>query len=523
MCTAPPALRKAMEDGSDRTSLRNLLYGIENSTLAHSDVAVETAGSGARSCTKVLKCIEGQFNKAFLMTMDNGVEVLAKIPNPNVGSAFYTTASEVATRNFVREVLNFPVPRIHAYSLDPLNPVGIEYIIEEKAAGKPLGNLWRKWPRESQLGLVAELVDLEAKLASVSFRSHGCIYYKADLETKGVRTHSLEATYKLMGNALKEVDSSIMAKFALGPLTEAVLWEGERATMPLDRGPWPSAVDYMMALGMNEIRWTKTCAVPQMNYHRPVDTPELPDEYLSLLRRYLVLVPYLPPIFPENLHSKTLFHQDLHLDNIFVDPDTKKINNIIDWQMTPASEMFLQHKIPAMLPPLGGYESIPETKSQSSGIGTGSGENDDILKHYQNLTRIKNPLRWAAINHPHKYILQPVSLISGAWSRNDMFSFRHALITIAAHWKDICPNSTSCPISFTEQELALHNEEMELLEELGTVLHLLQDQNLISVGGRVLREDYEGALAVNIQVKKWFLDMAEDEQQKILYERIWPY
>ncbi len=53
------------------------------------------------SGVKLLKCIEGQYNKAFLMTMDNGVEVLAKIPNPNAGPAFYTTASEVATRHFV--------------------------------------------------------------------------------------------------------------------------------------------------------------------------------------------------------------------------------------------------------------------------------------------------------------------------------------------------------------------------------------------------------------------------------------
>lgn len=36
------------------------------------------------------------------MTMENGAEVVAKIPNPNAGPAFYTTASEVATRDFVR-------------------------------------------------------------------------------------------------------------------------------------------------------------------------------------------------------------------------------------------------------------------------------------------------------------------------------------------------------------------------------------------------------------------------------------
>ncbi|PVH72795.1 hypothetical protein DL98DRAFT_470064 [Cadophora sp. DSE1049] len=508
-----------LSDEAEKLAVRYRRFNLD----ALLDVAVKTAGGGAISCIKVLKCIEGQFNKAFLMTMDSGAEVLAKIPNPNVGSAFYTTASEVATRNFVREVLNFPVPRIHTYSLDPLNPVGVEYIIEEKAEGKPLGNLWRHWPRESQLNILTELVDLEAKLASVSFQSHGCIYYKDDLTTNGVQAQSLGATYNSIGNASKELDPLQMAKYALGPLNQAVLWQGERAIMALERGPWQSAVDYMVAMGMNEIKWTKTCAAPQMNYCRPVDTPELPEEYISLLERYLILVPHLAPVFPEELHSKTLHLRDLHLDNIFVDPDTKRITHIIDWQSTVVSEIFFQYKVPAMLPPSSGYKSIPEPMSEDFRGGICSGESDDILNRYQDLTRIKNPLRWAAINHLHKSILQPVSLVSGAWSRNDVFSFRHALITIAAHWQDIYPDSTACPISFTDQELWLHNEEMELLEELGTVLHLLQDQNLISVGGRVLRDDYERTHAVNMRVKEMFVDMGEDEQHKALYEKIWPY
>lgn len=90
------------------------------------DAVVHAAGNGARSCkilfprprkaavdsrpnlsmilgVKLLKCTEGQYNKAFLMSMDSGAEVLAKIPNPNAGPAFYTTASEVATRQFVRD------------------------------------------------------------------------------------------------------------------------------------------------------------------------------------------------------------------------------------------------------------------------------------------------------------------------------------------------------------------------------------------------------------------------------------
>jgi aminoglycoside phosphotransferase (APT) family kinase protein len=38
---------------------------------------------------------------------------------------------------------------------------------------------------------------------------------------------------------------------------------------------------------------------------------------------------------------KTLSHPDLHLDNIFVDPDTKRITHIIDWQSAVISDVFL--------------------------------------------------------------------------------------------------------------------------------------------------------------------------------------
>lgn len=56
---------------------------------------------GASYCISVKKYPDGMFNKAFVMTMDNGREVVAKVPNPNAGIPHYTTASEVATMDFV--------------------------------------------------------------------------------------------------------------------------------------------------------------------------------------------------------------------------------------------------------------------------------------------------------------------------------------------------------------------------------------------------------------------------------------
>lgn len=69
------------------------------------------------------------------------------------------------------------------------------------------------------------------------------------------------------------------------------------------------------------------------------------------------------------------------------------------------------------------------------------------------------------------------------WSKNDAFSFRHNLIDIAARWKEISPSTTQRPLQFTEKELELHNSELQLHEGIGEVLHQLQNDNLIPLGG----------------------------------------
>lgn len=58
---------------------------------------------GSERCVRVEKFSDGMFNKTFLLTMQDGKEVVGKIPNPNAGQPFYTTASEIATMDFVRQ------------------------------------------------------------------------------------------------------------------------------------------------------------------------------------------------------------------------------------------------------------------------------------------------------------------------------------------------------------------------------------------------------------------------------------
>lgn len=147
----------------------------------------------------------------------------------------------------------------------------------------------------------------------------------------------------------------------------------------------------------------------------------------------------------------------------------------------------------------------------------------DLLNNYRNLTRLKNEQRWTAMNiHNRDLLTEPVSLLCGSWSRGDLFSSRHALIHIAARWTEIAPATVPCPIHFTEAELLLHESELDLVEGLGEVLLQLDNDNLIPIGGMVLRENYEQALRVSHAVKEMFVDMAESESQRALHSRVWP-
>ena len=59
---------------------------------------------GSRTCVAIRKLPEGQYSKAYLLVMDDGQRVVAKVPNPNAGRPHYTTASEVASLEFVSVV-----------------------------------------------------------------------------------------------------------------------------------------------------------------------------------------------------------------------------------------------------------------------------------------------------------------------------------------------------------------------------------------------------------------------------------
>jgi hypothetical protein len=76
---------------------------------------------------------------------------------------------------------------------------------------------------------------------------------------------------------------------------------------------------------------------------------------------------------------------------------------------------------------------------------------------------------------------------------------------------------------FTDEELILHQNEMELIEGLSSVMHQLQDEAMIPLGGMVRPEDYQRLEELNNRFKKSFVDSGENDRQRALHTNVWPY
>jgi hypothetical protein len=273
-----------------------------------------------------------------------------------------------------------------------------------------------------------------------------------------------------------------------------------------------SIADYATAIGKNEMQWAKEHAQPRMNYQRSSDEPETAGDYISLLQRYTKLAPFLVPPSGDSERTITLSHPDLHLDNIFIDPRTNQITSIIDWQHASASPVFLQRPFPQMLE----LSQNPQAERQVI--------EKQLLEFYFEEMKSMDPFRWKVLSEPFQAIrTDPISLVPCCWDLEDLFSLRNAMIAVVARLDDLNDGETGCLIEFPAKELDQHQSELELIEGVSMILHQLHDSGLISLGGMVPPGQYEDARKWNDYFKQEFINLAEDEEQRELHAKVWPY
>ncbi|KAF2995261.1 hypothetical protein E8E13_003826 [Curvularia kusanoi] len=273
--------------------------------------------------------------------MDDGRELIAKIPNPNAGRAHYTTASEVATMDYVRNVLNIPAPRVYGWSSSTDNPVGAEYILMERTKRIDLDKVWSEMSWDDRFEIVNTLAGYEKTFVSAKVPMIGSLYYAKDVPDP---------------SAAQFLDSSRSTDngkaFVVGPTTHRTFFDHKRDLVEVHRGPWPTIEEYLHSRAARElacINKFSTYPGQQGLFGGPGQYCPAKELKVEVLQDYQKIAKH---IVPKNsaLRKPTLWHGDLHVENIFVDPSNPtKISNIIDWQAVNASPLFLQARHPSLI------------------------------------------------------------------------------------------------------------------------------------------------------------------------------
>lgn len=198
-----------------RLSERRLVFKVDE--LKHA--ATKSVNRTTADIKSLHKLAEGGFNRIFEIAMKDGSSVIARLPYPSTLPRCLAVASEVATMDFVRGQ-GIPTPCVLGYSAVD-NPVGSEYILMEKAPGRPISDAWFDLTEQQRLQVLHDVVKLESKLFNIKCPASGSIYYARDLKPKESSISIPESKEGL----------------CVGAYAGLRWWYGERGNLRIDRGP----------------------------------------------------------------------------------------------------------------------------------------------------------------------------------------------------------------------------------------------------------------------------------------------
>jgi hypothetical protein len=226
---------------------------------------------------------------------------------------------------------------------------------------------------------------------------------------------------------------------------------------------------------------------------------------------------------------------DLHMGNIFVhSAENLKILAIIDWQAAEFRPLYIATRYPRMLDYDTGEDGPMELTLPA--YPEGYDEMDDeqkmvarfnrdakMVKRYWLLQTLKNNQRLGRLflKLPHR--LLRVSLYYNAansWG-GDIALLRRDLIEVVKLWHLF--DDGPCPISFSEDELKLHEEEMAAYNAMTESLDVLRNTLGISEDGWISSERYAAAKAANEEWKELCMNRMSKEGQRELFDKWWPF
>ncbi|KAL8845756.1 MAG: hypothetical protein Q9221_009104 [Calogaya cf. arnoldii] len=485
-----------------------------------SNLCNEAAAVANGSPVQRISKMEGGFSKALLLTMENGKELVAKIPCPNAGRAIYSTASEAAVLQYVNTHTQIPTPKLLAWNADATNPVGAEYIIMEKAPGVQLHTVWNDLSGVDRMNLIKNLTQLENQLVTIQFPAFGSLYHRQSIP---------DPSRQVL------LDSSIdpAGLFCVGPACGPAWTDG---TTPadldpsLDVGPWSDLHQFGLALAK---RSTARTRLPT-NSHMPSDLHGLAEEHADIREMAMKLLPKLAeiPSLQQNANP-TLWHTDMHMGNIFVsEQDHSQIVSLIDWQHTSVSPLILQARWPVFLSPPDGYvpgphlmtltEEYESFDTDEKRLAMSEKKQADAAKIYEVATYKWNHEAYAALCEVSEPLREFFRRIGDTWD-DGIVPLQTCLVKIREIWSAL-GFSDPCPLDFSTEDIdtfkqrSIEYKRWRRVQDLATKYLQTDDEGWIDP-----RRDFEVTKEQNKFLLETLVGCGESQEEAEESRRMWPF
>ncbi|KAI9824433.1 MAG: hypothetical protein M1832_001968 [Thelocarpon impressellum] len=265
---------------------------------------------------------------------------------------------------------------------------------------------------------------------------------------------------------------------------------------------------YFSAVARREISWFRSLG--QGTCRERSESPNTPqrDAHIDLLEKFLKIIPHILPK-DELITYPTLWHTDLHGDNIFVEnSDPSTISAIIDWQGVWAAPFFLQARFPSVFNCEWSYPwgavmpQLPADFDELSEGGQKQAEQElsdvKLKKFYEVASRKFNQLTFRAMDamefDDDNQTTMLFYIVGRSWIDGPI-PLRHLLVQVVEQWGTISADSGSaCPISFSEGEGARAQQDMEAWAKASGEYFALKSRT-VGKDGWVGHDEYDEAKA----------------------------
>ncbi|OCH86595.1 hypothetical protein OBBRIDRAFT_714168, partial [Obba rivulosa] len=432
----------------------------------------------AQRCMGWEKIGEGSFNKVFLLRFDNGREVVVRIPCPFLGNVERTTASEVATMEYVRErwASNQGMPKppkvVITWNSTYNNPAGTPYIILEYAQGVPLLSRWYQIEGKVAGAALTSLVMLETILLHQPFSQYGSLYFADDVHGE-LRDRPLYPSVVPYSSSAPVQSTAL--KYRIGPTVNREWYRGPYSTVDADRGPWPD----MQTVIQSAANFQLQAIARGIDFDSP-HIKSKPSDILELRRLLEMCIKVASLIVPDNpaITMPVLNHPDLTLSNLIVPAEgDASVVNAIDWQCATVSPLCTQGGLPSFVTYSQARIPIPTDGSMPpwpDNFDSMPPEEQDLIRVHHRLAcrhRIYSLImhetsedRTEAWALPHYEALANLAPYATRCIADGPLGLRALLVELQDKWDAIaeCASaaaSCACPVDFTPDELAAHAME----------------------------------------------------------------